>query len=799
MSDLRHALRVLLKNPGFATVAILTLALGIGANTALFSIVDAVLLRPLPYRDPGQLTMIWETRPRPGWDHTSASAGEFRAWEQRNHSFSGMALLDWEVANLTGGREPEVVPAGFVSTDFFSLLGVHPALGRLLQPSDAEPGHDRVAVISHDLWQQQFGSDPAIVGQTLRLDDGPRTVVGVLPAGFTFWNFGDVQVWGPYVYPKTIDELNGHHHFNVVGRLKPGVTPAMAQADLTGVMQQLSKELPTYYNGYGVNLVSLRTQYVGDVRTALLVLMAAVAFVLLIGCANVANLLLARAAARRREVAVRAALGATRGRLIRQFLAESLAVALAGGVGGVLLALWGRDLLVRLAHGVLPSVAVVRLDAGVFAFTLGLSVLTGLVFGIGPALQASRADLHGALKDGGRGSAAVVHRRFRSTLVAVEIALAVVLLIGASLLLRSFARLLDVNPGFNASHVLAAEVPLPATRYGTATRQQAFIDALVQRTAALPGVLRAGATSVLPMSGSNYSRGFEIEGRPRALPDEESSVAWRTVTPGYFATMGIPLVKGRAFEAQDGPDTLKVAIINTAMARRYWPNADPLGQHIRFGSDGPWLTIVGIVGSVRFGGLDADEKIELYQPFQQAPLPDMTLVARTAGDPLAISAALRAQVSSLDGNQPLGTVTTMEHLVGESAAPQRLNATLLAGFAGLALLLAAVGVYGVMAYLVAQRAHEIGVRIALGAAPADIVREVLGDGARLVGAGLLAGLVSAAFLSRLLSSLLFGVSPFDPATFALVPLVLALAALLACWFPTRRAVRVDPVVALRNE
>ncbi len=799
MSDFRHAIRVLLKNPGFAAVAVLTLALGIGANTALFSIVDAVLLRPLPFKDPGRLMMIWETRPRPGWDQTSASAGEFRAWEQRNHTFSGMSLLDWEVSNLSGGTEPEVVGTGFVSTNFFDLLGVHPALGRLLQPSDAEPGHDRVAVISHDLWQQRFGSNPSIVGQTIRLDDGPRTVVGVLPAGFTFWNFSDVQIWGPYQYPRTIDDLHGHHHFNIVGRLKPGVTRAAAQADLTGVMRELSGELPTYYDGHGVNIISLRTQYVGEVRTALLVLMAAVGFVLLIGCANVANLLLARAAARRREVAVRAALGATRLRLVRQFLAESLVVALAGGGGGILLALWGRDLLVRLAHDVLPSVAVVRLDGGVLAFTLGLSILTGFLFGIGPALQASRADLHGALKDGGRGSAAVVHRRFRSTLVAVEVALAVVLLIGASLLLRSFSRLMDVNLGFNPQRVLAAEVTLPESRYGTAARQQAFVDTLVERAGALPGVVRAAATSVLPLSGNNNSKGFTIEGRPKALPNEESSVSWRSITPDYFATMNIPLVKGRGFDAQDGPDAPKVAVINTAMARRYWPNADPLGQHIRFDTDGPWLTIVGIVGAVRFEGLDTKDRIELYQPFLQAAWPHVTLVARTTGDPLALTAALRGQVSSIDRNQPLGTVTTMERLVGESAAPQRLNATLLAGFAGLALLLAAIGVYGVMAYLVSQRTHEIGVRIALGAAAGDIFRHVIGDSLRLVAAGLAVGLVSAALLSRLLASLLFDVSPFDPATFTIVPLALALVALLACWLPARRATRVDPVVALREE
>ena len=795
--DLRYAFRTLLKNPGFTAVAVLTLALGIGGTTAIFSVVNAVLLRPLPYKDPGRLMVLWDIRP--GRPRVSVTPGDFEAWQHQTRTFDGMAGLDYEVTNLIGGHEPQLLPTGFVSPNFFDLLGVHAALGRLLQPSDGTPGQTPVVVLSHAIWQQQFGGDPSVVGRTVTLNDKPCTVVGVLPKGFTFWNFDDVQLWSPLPIPRTMDHLHGWRYLNVVGRLKPGATRTTAQSDLTVIMRQLAGAYPDYNSGTGANVIPLRTEYVGGIRTALLVLLGAVGFVLLIGCANVANLLLARATGRRRELAVRSALGASRVRLVRQLLAESLVVAAAGGVAGLLLALWGQDALVRLAHDVLPRVAVVRLDMSVLAFTFGLSLLTGLVFGVGPALQVSRPDLTDALKDGGRGTVGAGHHRLRSTLVAAEVGLAVVLLIGAGLLLRSFARLLDVNPGFNPRHLLAARMTLPESRYATGARQQALFDAVVERARALSGVLAAGAVSDLPLSGNNDGYGFTIEGRPASLPADRTHVSGLIVTPGCFRTMDIPLLRGRLFTALDGPDTQKVAIINAAMARQYWPDRNPIGQHVRLGSKAPWLTIVGVVGNVRFRSLDDPAGIALYRPLEQAPTAGMTIVLRTAGDPVAAAGALRAEVAAIDRDQPIGHVTTMERLISESAAPRRLNAELLGGFAGLALLLAAIGVYGVMAYAVAQRTHEIGVRIALGAASRDIVRTIVGSGMRLVGLGLAAGLVAAVLLTRLLSSLLFEVSPLDPLTFTGIPLLLAAVALLASYLPARRAMRVDPVVALREE
>jgi putative ABC transport system permease protein len=793
----RYAIRTLLKNPGFAAVAILTLALGIGANTAIFSVVNGALLRPLPFEDPGQLAILWETRP--GRDQVSLSPGEFEAWDQQNHAFSGMAALDYEVVNVTGRGEPVQSPAGFVSTNFFNLLGTRAALGRLLQPSDSQPGHEPVVVISHGLWEQQYGSDPSMVGRTIDLDDSAYSIVGVLPRGFTFWNYPAVEVWAPAIFPTTVEALHADHHLNAVGRLKPGETVGAAGDDLNTVMAQLGRDYPDYYKGYGASVVSLHATYFSGIQAALLVLMGAVGFVLLIACANVANLLLARAAGRQHEVAVRAALGATRAHLVRLFLTECLVVSTAGGLLGLFFAVWGEDALVRLTRDVLPSVAVVSLDAPVFIFTAAVSILTGVVFGIGPALQASRPDVNDALKDGGRGSASPSRHRLRSALVVAEVALSVMLLVGAGLLLRSFDRLLNTNPGFNPAHVLAAEVTLPERRYADSQQQRAFFDALVDRTRALPGVTRAGLISALPLSGTGYSSSFTIEGQPEPPAGHHASVNNRIVTPDYFQAMGIPLMKGRAFAGTDDASALPVAVINTAMAHHYWPTADPLGQRIRLGEKGAFMTIVGIVGDVRFDAVDQSGADEVYAPFEQSPKGDMTLVLRATGDPLALAGALKAQVAALDRNLPLGNMTTMDNLVSQSAAPRRLNAVLIGSFAGLALLLAAIGVYGVMSYTIAQRTHEIGVRISLGASSGDILRHVLEDGMRLVGVGLAAGLVGAAILSHSLASLLFEVRPLDGVTFAAVPVVLAAIALAACYIPARRAGQVDPIAALRGE
>jgi putative ABC transport system permease protein len=600
------------------------------------------------------------------------------------------------------------------------------------------------------------------------------------------------------IFPHTVDGLFNHQHLNVVGRLKPGQAIAVAQDDLSRVTAQVAREHPSY-KGRRAAVISLHDAYFSDIQTALLVLMGAVGFVLLIACANVANLLLARAAGRQHELAIRAALGATRAQLIRQFLTECLVVSTAGGLLGLLIAVWGEDLLVRLSRDVLPSVAVVTLDAAVFAFTAVVSILTGLVFGIGPALQASRPDVNDALKDGGRGSAGPGRHRLRSVLVVTEVALSVMLLDGAALLLRSFDRLLKTNPGFNPDHVVAAQITLPAGHYTEASQQRAFFETLLERSRALPGVVRSGAISALPLSGSNYSSSFVIAGRPKPADGQRISVNYREITPDYFRAMGIPLVKGRTFSSADSGTAPRVALINRAMARHYWPNADPIGQQIQLGEQNPFMTIVGIVGDVRFNGLDMAGEDEVYEAFLQDPTNDMTIVLRATGDPLALAGSLRAQVAALDRNLPVGQITTMDDLVSQSAAPRRLNALLIGAFAGLALLLAAIGVYGVMSYTIAQRTHEIGVRISLGASPRDILRHVLGDGLRLVSVGLGAGLLAAALLTQFLASLLFEVRPLDAVTFGAVPVVLAIIALAACYIPARRAAGVDPVVALRNE
>jgi putative ABC transport system permease protein len=709
-----------------------------------------------------------------------------------------MAALDYEIVNVTGQGEPVQAPAGFVSPNLFNLLGTGAALGRTLEPSDGNAGQAHVVVISHGLWEQQYGSDPAIIGRTINLDDAAYTVVGVLPRGFTFWNFPDVQVWAPIIFPRTTDGLFNHQHLNAVGRLKPGSTIAVARDDLSRVTARVAREHPSY-KGRRATVVSLHDAYFSDVQTALLVLMGAVGFVLLIACANVANLLLARAAGRQHELAVRAALGATRAHLVHQFLTECLVVSTVGGLLGLLIAVWGEDLLARLSRDVLPSVAVVTLDAPVFAFTAVVSILTGLLFGIGPALQASRPDVNDGLKEGGRGPAGSGRHRLRSGLVVAEVALSVMLLVGAGLLLRSFDRLLNTNPGFNPDHVVAAQITLPAGHYTEASQQRAFFEALLERTRALPDVVRSGAISALPLSGSRYSSSFVIAGRPKPPAGQVSSVNYRQITPGYFQVMGIPLVKGRMFASADTDTTPPVAVINRAMARHYWPNADPIGQRIQLGEERPFMTIVGIVGDVRFDGLDQAGQDEVYVAFPQMPTNDMTIVLRATGDPLALAGALRAQVAALDRNLPVGNVTTMDDLVAQSAAPRRLNALLIGSFAGLALLLAAIGVYGVMSYTIAQRTHEIGVRISLGASPRDILRHVLGDGLRLVSIGLAAGLIAAALLTQGLADLLFEVRPLDVPTFVAVAGVLAITALAACYIPARRAMRVDAVVALRNE
>jgi putative ABC transport system permease protein len=805
--DVGYGIRALRREPAFALVAILTLALGIGANTAIFSVVDAVMLRPLPFQDPDRLVILWETRPTR--DHVSVSAGEFLAWQQQSHAFTGMSALDWEVLNVAGGDAPVQTPVGFVSTNFFDLLGARAAVGRLLQPQDADKRHEPAAVLSYAFWQQHFGGDQTVVGQAVRLNGVPYTIVGVLPPTFLFWNFDDVGVWAPVEFPTDVRELHDHHHLNVVGRLAPGETLRSAQRDLAAVMADLAREDPNDYANYGANLATLRDEYFGDVRTPILVLMGAVGFVLLIACANVANLLLAHAAGRRQELAVRLALGASRSRLVRQFLAESLVLSTAGGAMGVLVALWGEHALSWIARSVLPSVSTVTLNGSVFLFMTVVSIATGLVFGIGPAVHASRASALNVVTHAVRTPRGASHSRARSAVVVIEVALSVVLLVGAGLLLRSFTRLLHVDPGFNPARVFAAQITLPEpggrlTRLTRAdssdavrARRWTFFRTLLDNVQRDPDVVAVAAVSDLPLSGNSASTSFSIDGRPEPSADQRTSAQYAVITPDYFRAMGIPILKGRAFADRDSSHSESVVIVNATMARHYWPDDDPIGRHVRVG--GVALTIVGIVGDVRAGSISRPSAETFYRPVAQTPVSDMTLVVRTASDRAALARVLRTEVGRLDRDVPIGDVTTMDDLLAHSSARWRMNAVLMGAFAALALLLAAIGVYGVMSYIVAQRTHDIGIRVALGASSSDILRPVIGASLRLVAAGVGLGLLAASLLTRSLAGLLFDVSPLDAATFASIPVVLGLVALVASYVPARRVLKVDALVALRND
>jgi putative ABC transport system permease protein len=805
--DVSYGVRALRREPAFALVAVLTLALGIGANTAIFSVVDAVMLRPLPFQDPDRLAILWETRPTR--DQVSVSAGEFLAWQQQSHAFVDMSALDWEVLNVTGGDAPVQTPVGFVSTNFFDLLGARAAVGRLLQPQDADKQHEPAAVVSYAFWQQHFGGDQAVIGQAVQLNGVPYTIVGVLPPTFLFWNFDDVGVWAPVDFPTDVRELNDHHHLNVVGRLAPGETLASAQRDLAGVMADLAHRYPDSYANYSATLATLRDEYFGDVRTPILILMGAVGFVLLIACANVANLLLAHAAGRRQELAVRLALGASRSRLVRQFLAESLVLSTAGGAMGVLVALWGEHALSWIVQRVLPSVSTVTLNASVFLFMAVVSVATGLMFGIGPAMHASRARALHVVTHAVRNGRGTSHARGRSVVVVIEVALSVVLLVGAGLLLRSFARLLHVDPGFNPAHVFAAQITLPEpggrlTRLTHAdsndavrARQWMFFRTLLENVQRDPDVVAAAAVSDLPLSGNSASTGFSIDGRPEPPADQRTSAQYAVITPDYFRAMGIPTLKGRAFADRDSRHSEPVVMVNATMARQYWPDDNPIGAHIRVG--GVALTIVGVAGDVRSGGVSRPAAETFYRPAAQTPVNDMTLVVRTAGNRAALARVLRTEVARLDRDVPIGDVATMDDLVAHSSARWRMNAILMGVFAAMALLLAAIGVYGVMSYIVAQRTHDIGIRVALGASSRDVLRPIIGASLRVVAAGVGLGLLAASLLTQTLSSVLFDVSPLDAATFAAIPIVLGLVALVASYVPARRALKVDALVALRND
>jgi putative ABC transport system permease protein len=803
LTDFRYAIRMLFKSPAFSVIVILTLGLAIGANSAIFSVVDAVLLRPLPYPHSEQLVRVFGKQPQ--LDLAPNSPANFLEWKEENQVFERIGTYVGQGFNLLGGDKPERVIGARVSADLMQLLGVQPALGRLFTQEEDQEGRGKVVILSHEFWRNRFGGEANTLQQTIILNDQPYTVVGVMPAGFAFPGTR-TQVWVPVAFNAAERKTRDTNFIDVIARLKPGVSIEQAQANMNAVARSQTERYPKTNTGIGVKVVSLQEHIVGDVRPMLVVLLGAVAFVLLIACANVANLLLARAAARQREMAIRGALGASRSRVVRLLLTESVLLAVMGGAVGLLLAIWSLDLLVSLKPANLPRVAEIGINRTVFLFTLAISVLTGLLFGVAPALQVSKMDLNEGLKESGRsGTDSPRRQRMRALLVVSEVALSLVLLVGAGLMIRSFTRLLAVDPGFKADHVLTAFVSLPSSKYPRREEQTAFFDRLLERLRNVPGVSAAGLVTDIPLYGGS-STGFDIEGHPEAAPGTRAMTDYRLINSDYFSAMGMKLVKGRGFSRYDNETAPGVVIINETIAARYFAGEDPIGRRLDLSGDPKDLReIVGVVGDVRNYGVDAEVKPEVYVPFlQSAPaylsgvVSALTIVVRSAIEPAALGAALREQVQALDKDQPVSEIRTMEYYLADSMAQRRFNMLLLGVFAGLALVLAAVGIYGVIAYNVTQRTHEMGIRIALGARGGDILRLVFANSMVTTFTGIVIGLAAAFALTRLLQSLLYQVTATDPFVFATIPVLLLVVAGAATYIPARRAMKVDPITALRE-
>ncbi len=799
LKDIRYGIRMLARRPSFTAIAVITLALGIGANTAIFSVVNAVLLRPLPFREPDQLIKLWETFLPDGWG--TVSAANLKDWREQNDVFSQIAAYQSGNFNLQGNDNPERVLGVTVSSNFFDTLEAQPMIGRGFLPAEEQPGNDRVVVLGAQLWRRNFGADPQIVGKTISLGSESLTIVGVMPDSFQF-PFRNVELWVPLAFtPERWANRGGHAYF-ALGRLKPGVTIEQAREQMTTIAASLASHYAEDA-GRSVRLISLKEEMVQSSRASLLVLLGAVGFVLLIACANVANLLLARAASRRKESAIRVALGAGRWRLIRQFLTESLMLSILGSAVGLLLANLGLGLLLSMASTSLPRANEIGLDLPVLGFTLLLSLLTGLGFGIVPALQVSKTDVHETLKEGGgRAMSAAGTARLRSVLVVTEVALALVMLIGAGLLIKSFARLLQINSGLQPENVLTMRVSLPDAKYQTTQATTAFYQQALERISTLPGVQAAGAINLLPLQRWGFNGDIEIEGQGPYPPGQAPLAEYRAVTPGYFRALQVPLLDGRAYTDQDTEKTPPVILINQTMAKRFWPDESAVGKRIRV--DGPdWRTIIGVVGDVRQSGLTQAVRSEIYFSYAQAKYQyltqSMSLVVRASSDPTNLVSAIRSEVQAVDAAQPVYGVETMEAVIAESVSDRRLNMILLGIFAAVAMALAAVGIYGVLSYSVTQRTHEIGIRMAVGAQPSDILRLVVGQAMTLALAGVAIGLIAAFALTRLMESLLYGVSATDPITFAAISAALTGVALAASFVPARRAIRVDPMIALRYE
>jgi putative ABC transport system permease protein len=795
----------LLRRPVFSAVAILTLALGIGANTAIFSVVNAVLLQPLPYPAPERLMMLWTHNPRQGFDKDVGTYPNFEDWRRENTSFEHLAAYTGGSFTLTGAGEPAQIRGAIATPGFFETLGLPTARGRIFEAArEGTAGGDRAVILAHGLWQRRFSGDPAILGKTVTLNGVSHEVIGVMPEGFAYPD--DAELWTPLAPSERFADLmrsRGSFWLTVIGRLRAGVTRESAQSEMDAIAARLEGQYPTNA-GLGIRLVPMHEEIVGDVQRPLMILLAAVCFVLLIACANVANLLLTRAASRQKELAIRAALGAGRGRIVRQMLTESVLLGVAGGAAGVLLAAWGVDLLHTLAPSNVPRLTLVSVDARVLAYALCASLLTGLVFGIAPAFQGV-ALTGDALKEGGRtGSEGSRGRRLRSALAVVEIATALVLLIGAGLLVRSFVAMSRVDLGFEARRVLALMIELPRAKYPQGPQVAAFYEQLAARLAALPGVESAAGGTSLLLSALPQSAGLIVEGRPPATGEGANvPVPFDSVTPEFFATLRIPLVKGRLFTTGDGPTAQRVVVVNQAFVRRYFPDTDPIERRVAFGdsadSNTQWLTIVGVVADTRRGGFDRKPWAELYFPHAQAPDRRMFVLLRTSENPMALARAAQAEIWATDRDQPITSVRTLDAIVARAQANRRFTTVLLGLFAVVALVLAGIGVYGVIAYSTAQRTQEIGIRMALGAGRGHVLQMVVGEGLKIGATGLLLGIVASLALTRFMSGLLFGVSERDPLTFVLLPLALLTIAAAAAWIPARRAIKVDPMIALRAE
>jgi putative ABC transport system permease protein len=798
LQDLRYGARTLWKKPGFTLVAVLTLALGIGANSAIFSIVNSVLLRPLPYAQPERLVSVWPKQ--------TISKFEYLEFKNQCQSFDQLAAYSGWSFTLTGAGAPEKIEGARTTANLFSTLGAQPFLGRTFLPGDDLPDHNHVVVLSYGLWQRSFGSDPSLVGRSITIDGESQTVVGIMPANFHFLNqpSEQAQIWLPVSLDPSGEDFKANY-LSAIGRLKTGATSQQALAEIRAIAGRLREAYPNVYpNAFGASakVIPLQEHLVGEVRTALLILLGVVGLVLLIACTNVANLLLARSASRYREVAIRTALGASRRRIVRQLLTESILLGVIGGTLGLLLAVWGVDVLVASLPKDMPRLEEIGVDVRVLGFTFALSILTGLVFGSLPALRSVKVDLHHALKEGARSSTmGAARHRLRSLLVVSEIALAVLLVTSAGLLLKSFWRLRQVNPGFNSENVLAMHLSPPESQYDKPETIRNFYEQVLGRISSSPGVLSVGAIHLEPLSGNNWNPGLKIEGRTveagASLPD----VDWRVVTPDYFRAMDVPLVSGRFFNAEDQERAVGVALINETLARRFFAGEDPLGKRIQTAFEGKdkWVTIVGVVGDTREQSLKAEANPQMYRPHAQFPLAPMVVMVRTAMSPQNIAAIVRGEVWAVDKEVAISDVRPLSQVVSTSISEQRFNTWLLAGFSLLALILAAVGIYGVIAYSITERTQEIGIRMALGAQASDVLRMVLGEGLKLTLLGVGLGLLCALAATRLLVSLLFGVSPTDPATLVGVSALMTVVALLACYIPARRATRVDPMVALRYE